>query len=104
MSGANSTGCLGDAQITVAVTICASLNEFTTSKFNVYPNPAKNYLIIEGEENVYYTIVNTLGQTMVSGKITEENGQIKISNLSSGVYFIYLKNENMSGFNRFIKE
>lgn len=104
VSGANSTGCLGDAQITVAVTICASLNEFTTSKFNVYPNPAKNYLIIEGEENVYYTIVNTLGQTMVSGKITEENGQIKISNLSSGVYFIYLKNENMSGFNRFIKE
>ncbi len=72
----------------------------TNNTFNIYPNPTTNYLIIEGKKNIHFTILNSLGKTMINSQT--ESGEINIENLTKGIYF--LKLEDASNVHRFIKE
>lgn len=77
------------------------------TNFLIYPNPAKNLIYIEEKyinENEYAEIYNISGK-LVKKVILLKNG-IDISNFSSGVYSLVLKN-NMNNEiieSRFIKE
>ena len=75
-----------------------SVNDFKTNnnRINLYPNPSNNSVIIlENNPNSFtsYTIVNELGQKIISQK-TNKN-LINISTLSKGIYtVIFTKNNN----------
>ncbi len=57
----------------------------------IYPNPASDYFQISGLlENIQYEIYNTNGAKVNTG-IFEPNSQIDISCLSSGMYYLKLK-------------
>lgn len=58
-----------------------------------YPNPAGNFLIIQGDAGIV-TIENELGQIVKSEmKTGSEQNQINIADLKAGLYFIRVGNE-----------
>lgn len=72
------------------------------NKLTVYPNPTTEKLFIStiSNENTEYFITNINGQKIVSEKY---NGQIDVSFLSEGVYFLTINNEQFNSTIKFIK-
>ena len=75
--------------------------------FNLYPNPALEYIICENSksEKMYnWTIINHLGQVLNQGVIERNIEQIDISNLPTGNYNFYIQSsKNEFGNIKFIK-
>ena len=80
-------------------------DNFVDSDLYVYPNPAKNSITVN-HSNIKissYTILNMLGEEVLSGDLNSPTINIKL--LNSGSYFIIF-NEEGSGqtyFKKFIK-
>lgn len=73
------------------------------SKYSIYPNPANTVIKIISSipnQNFQVEINNLLGEKCFSGKNTSE---INISNLSTGIYFMQIKNEQQIQNIKFIK-
>tara|TARA_B100000809_G_scaffold54621_1_gene50288 strand:+ start:26213 stop:28408 length:2196 start_codon:yes stop_codon:yes gene_type:complete len=59
------------------------------NKLNIYPNPAKNSITIDGAElHATYQISNANGKLLQKGTIEEESQLIDTSHLASGIYFL----------------
>ncbi len=69
--------------------------------FKLYPNPVKDYLIIDGilDLDLAFEIFNISGLKLKSGFLTTEQ-KIDTSNLAEGIYFIRIGNQ----IHKFIKE
>ena len=60
---------------------------------SIYPNPATDILLINTSTslvNESYAITNTLGQTVLNGKLENEHSSIDIQTLQSGIYFLQI--------------
>ena len=67
-----------------------SVNQLNTQKINIYPNPVKDVLTIEGS----YTSVNVydmFGKLVLSSEYTKN---INISTLADGIYMLNINTEN----------
>lgn len=85
--------------------IAAGLTETTeTSRFALYPNPVESELNVSlAESNGYtYKIINTLGQQLSSGKLSEN--AIDVSKLNTGIYIIELINGDKKIVKKFAKK
>lgn len=78
----------------------ATNNDLLTKSFEakIYPNPAKNYLIVETDlvnENAQISLINILGSTVLSQAITKSNNETKFDllNLKPGIYFVKIQTE-----------
>ncbi|WP_205410269.1 S8 family serine peptidase [Aquimarina longa] len=82
----------------------SSLSLTDNSLFKLYPNPAKDYLMIQMNafNDSSFRIINQVGQTVREGK-TSEN-KIELKDLPSGFYFISVTSGNKSLTKRFIKQ
>lgn len=85
-----------------------SNEEFVTTNFNIFPNPAKDFINISSKNN---TTVNSIQITDVNGRIVKnkevngiENTQVSISDLTSGIYFVTVVADNGSGTTKIIIE
>lgn len=59
--------------------------------FNIYPNPSKNLITIDLEDNnkiIEVNIIDLFGRVVIKRKISTSNLVIDISNLCSGIYFV----------------
>ncbi|NVO03678.1 MAG: T9SS type A sorting domain-containing protein [Bacteroidetes bacterium] len=70
---------------------------------SVFPNPFNNQLIIDGQENANFEILNSIGQVVYTGKI-EGKTIIETSNFAKGVYLIKLEGETKIDFIKIVKE
>jgi PKD repeat protein len=92
----------------VTVCVVTGVTENNENKFDVYPNPANNYLVIEGVLsnksfiNKEFKIVDILGQVVITDIITQNKQTLNISNLRKGIYFILLGDGNTTF--KFVKE
>lgn len=79
------------------------VEKFEQAGFSMYPNPAKDNLIINFNGNLDITILNTSGQKIMSRSI---NGQetIDVSRLSRGLYFVKIAADKDVMTRKFIKE
>ena len=71
-----------------------STNGFDNSEvnFTVYPNPAEEKLMINSEQTIQeITIFNLLGQQIKTFQVSFKSGEINISELNKGIYFLNLK-------------
>ena len=71
-----------------------STNNFDNGEVNfiVYPNPAKEKLMINSEQTIQkITIFNLLGQQIKTLQVNFKSGEININELSKGIYFLNLK-------------
>ena len=93
---------------TTSTTVTALSNQdfdFETN-FTLYPNPAKDVLNIKVKNKIdvkSVSIYNTLGQIIMT-TIHTENGEINVSNLQSGNYFIKVFTDKGSLTAKFIKQ
>ncbi len=81
-----------------------NVNEFGENPILLYPNPGDKFIKIKGIEalKVYsYTIINSIGLILKSGKISYDD-MINIEEFNSGVYFIKLENAGETNFLKLI--
>ena len=69
----------------------------------VYPNPSQGTINVEASGETEYQICNVLGQCILSGSFCDET-QIHAENLSEGIYFLRLINEQGSRVEKIIIE
>jgi len=111
--GGNNNGAIDEYSITrklteyllsIACDITDNVEENLIQNISVAPNPVtNNELIIQGlsNGNYSYTIVNTLGQNVATGKIT--NGRIENFSGDDGQYFLLIyKNNKLIATQNFI--
>lgn len=70
------------------------ISDETTSKANIYPNPTKDYLVIENCSNSEINLYNISGQSIINTKISTSQSTIDVSHLSEGIYFLKVTNNN----------
>ncbi len=73
----------------------------------IFPNPASNILNIESDRTLFsnYEVINTLGQTLTSGKITNATkATLNIEALPAGVYYVQLHDAKNVSQLKFVKE
>ena len=72
----------------------ASSGEIAADGVRVYPNPASNELIISGLDDAYdYRLFNVSGGTLLTRRAKGEE-RLNVSEFSSGVYFLYIEDNN----------
>ncbi|MCQ2304020.1 MAG: carboxypeptidase regulatory-like domain-containing protein [Bacteroidales bacterium] len=81
-----------------------SINENTLQNVSVYPNPTKGNFSIACENDVNYTLYNSLGQEIITGEILNGKAEIDAQNLQKGVYFLRLSNETASSVQKIVVE
>lgn len=82
-----------------------SVNDEIASKFNIYPNPAKDFINIESR-NINISSVNVFN--ILGTKVIEQkeltNSKLDVSALSNGIYFLKISADNGTVTKKFIVE
>lgn len=93
---------------TLAACTTLSSNEFTASDYQLYPNPAKDKLILKTGKNLgdaILTLSDINGRTVISQKATLLGEvELNISNLASGMYILNIKGEYLNSNEKIIKD
>lgn len=81
----------------------SSVHELASNSNNVdiYPNPANDLINVKVNSNLInskYYIINSLGQNISSGKLTNENTTINIEGLPNGIYLFQVGPLNQHSF------
>jgi parallel beta-helix repeat protein len=69
----------------------------THQGLQVFPNPAKDKLVIACESTSYYKIINIFGHEIMNGQLSDNQTELDISALPSGLYWVKTK-ETFSQF------
>jgi len=71
---------------------------------DIYPNPVSHILNITAGSNIKNIIIyNINGKKLMTLNVNKNRDSIDISNLVSGIYFVYYQLNNTSGVTKFIK-
>jgi hypothetical protein len=69
-------------------TVPLNILEVETGQFTFYPNPVKNTLTLNAQNNIeQVTVFNMLGQAVIKTAVNSNNVELDMSNLGSGTYF-----------------
>ena len=77
-----------------------------TINFSIYPNPAREFLIIKSTElsnSTLAIIYDISGKEILSQTINNGESKIRIDMLKNGVYFLKIKNNDKMNVLKFIK-
>lgn len=90
-------------------TSVATNNQIANFNLEIYPNPATNTLVVtlpfQLQQSVHFTIVNSIGQTIISQTTNfEEVISIDIADLENGMYFLQSDFDNKMYSTKFIKQ
>lgn len=82
-----------------------SNNDFNTSKFRVYPNPATSFVNLQTEGLDSYTlkVTDLSGKVMVTREFNGVENTLDISNYAAGVYFFEINSASKSETIKIIK-
>ena len=72
-----------------------------TNSFSIYPNPANDIIHFNTSTslvNESYAIINTLGQTVLNGKLENERSTIDVQTLQAGIYFLQIGSKQMQSY------
>ncbi len=72
----------------------------------LFPNPTSNQLTLKTDEKLIgsnYTVLNIMGQTVRSGKISSNNTLLEVGSLPGGSYFVRVQSKEGIAKSRFIK-
>ena len=95
-------GCSNDAMTDIVVDACLGIDEIN-SEIKVYPNPAKDHLIMELEGNFDYTITDARGR-IVSEGLANNTATVNVQAYEIGVYFVNIYNDEISSTIRIVKQ
>lgn len=87
---ANRNGCLSEVSLPLSP---LNIEEISVLRsINLYPNPAKNEIMIEAEVGATFKVINSVGQVILTGKLTDIINPVNIEYLPSGCYVFQLTN------------
>ena len=82
-----------------------SSENFNVSKVRLYPNPATNILNIESVVAIQnISVVNVLGQEVITKNVDNSSVSLDISNLQAGIYVLRTSIDGNISSTKFIKE
>lgn len=85
-----------------------NIDELNTGiTFDIFPNPAQDYITIENNSNDDYELISifsTQGQLLIQQPIIKQKSIIDVSCLAKGVYFLRISNQHDDKVSSFIKE
>lgn len=90
-----------------AYQIGLSVLEENAIEFKVFPNPADEILQIQmplSNGNVHLKFINVLGTTVLEYELTNSWTELDVSELSSGIYMLFLQSENFKKTIKLIKQ
>lgn len=98
VSATDENGCQGSASVQLFVSNCVGIKTISanTNNLSIYPNPSNGEFTISSDQTITLTIVNELGQHVKVISLTAASHDVKVSDLSNGVYFITGVNANGS--------
>lgn len=85
-------GASGSLEITSSPS--TGINDIDDNIFSIYPNPAKNYITVQGIESTDISIYNSTGILVKKVDKEDINSRIDISNLGPGIYYISIVTDN----------
>ena len=68
-----------------------------------YPNPAKEYIILEGAEGMNILVINMTGKQLLSKKNVSDKETINTSAWTKGTYFVIVQKGNNKVVKKVIK-
>ncbi len=84
------------------------IDNYSFINISLFPNPAKNILTIEfidTQVNTEFSIYSLQGSLIIKKQTLDQTKtNINISNLSVGVYFLKLENDNQTAIRKFVKK
>ncbi|WP_298535707.1 T9SS type A sorting domain-containing protein [uncultured Algibacter sp.] len=85
--------------------VTASVEDLLASNFNIYPNPAKDYVSIVSKNITIRSveIYNVIGKRLLVSNILNDN-KLNISSLNSGVYLLKINANGKSVVKKIVKE
>jgi hypothetical protein len=93
---------LDDISVTGTSTPTSLASASNKGKISVSPNPVINNLTVKGyAANAEYEIVSITGTSVLKGKLA--NGNIDLSKLNKGIYFLSVKSDGKTKTNKIIK-
>ncbi|MBP6557250.1 MAG: T9SS type A sorting domain-containing protein [Flavobacterium sp.] len=84
-----------------------STNDYLTSKFSVYPNPASNTVNFSNEANA---VVSTIEMSDLNGRVVKTanvnatEGQVSVSDLATGVYMMKITTDQGVAIKKIVKD
>jgi hypothetical protein len=96
----DANGCVVSGSQEIGVII--GLEEQSTQRIQVYPNPCNELLYIQGiQPGTPFIIKDVLGKTQISDFTTQSTTELSVAQLPSGIYFIQTPNGHIV---RFVKK
>lgn len=86
--GFNTNGEWGTITLVPFVTMPDAIGDVNELSFNIFPNPADDFVKIEGNDLKTVEIFNMTGQTIVRQEVGGNETTISTKDLESGVYFV----------------
>ena len=80
-----------------------SIMTFEVNSFKIYPNPVVSILNIKIDNNLInqpYTIIDGLGRVVLNGKLNDVDTSINVEQLSKGIYYLKVSDNNASKFEK----
>ena len=85
----------------VSVTVeVLSVDELDANRISIYPNPASDVIYVDVDETFNAVIYNYQGQMIKN--VNVDNGQINVSNLTNGMYFLEIRTGNNVSINKIL--
>ena len=82
-----------------------SVSNVSKTSFSLYPNPVKNVLFVDAEDATKITVLNTIGQQVISADAVSSQTRIDTAKLQSGLYFVSVTDESgKTSIRKFIKK
>lgn len=92
----NSVSCYGNNNFTSGDCVeVLSSNNFELPEIKIYPNPTSGIIKLSRIDNYNYKVYSILGKEM-KYQFSEEDQEIDISHLKSGIYFLQIQGNNNS--------
>jgi hypothetical protein len=95
---------LGIDNIVVNEVPCTDVVDNSLSNIKVYPNPVTDNVVIENAAGSRARIYDISGKVIFDANITDATQTVNIGNISAGVYFMELQNQNSKSTVKLIKK
>ena len=97
-------GCESPERLSVTTHLTLANDTFLFQNLKIQPNPVTDIFIVSNQNNLdLVEVYNTIGQTIISKKVNDNQVKLDLSNYNSGVYFVKVYSENQNKTIKIIK-
>ena len=86
-------GCDSTAILLLTLDSDVGLNTLSNNPFVIYPNPAKDHLVIEGNKVGVLRLINSAGRVVLEHDVSG-NSIVQWMDLAAGIYIVEIESDN----------